>query len=70
MVSSGIFCLLAFHIFSLLALTSAAEATKGKKLLQINNQVTYDMHTWLAMNILLQQGVGTLSAKTSSHSQD
>jgi hypothetical protein len=57
MMSSGIVLLLASYILSLLALTKVAEATeatKGKRLVPLTNQVTYDMHTQLAINILLQ----------------
>ena len=54
MVSSGIVLLLASHFLSLLALTRVAVATKGNRLLPLTNQVTYDMHTQLAMHILQQ----------------
>jgi len=54
MMSSGTLELLASYILSLLALTRAAEATKGKRRLQITSPVTYDMHTRLATHILLQ----------------
>ena len=51
MGSSGIVKFLASHVLSLLALTRIAEATMGKRLLQITNQVTYGMRTRLAMHI-------------------
>ena len=55
MMSSDTLDLLASHILSLLVLMiRAAEATKGKRRLQITSPVTYDMHTRLATHILLQ----------------